>query len=154
MRTESGVWTVAALGALSGVRSLGPSALVAKEMARRTSSMRRKRKGIARWLARGLPLLALGEILFDKAPGAPDRTDATSVLGRMAAGAALGAYVLRRSRALGAVVGGAAAVAATYASFALRSAATRRGQVPGVVAGLLEDGLMATAGSRLARALP
>jgi uncharacterized membrane protein len=107
-----------------------------------------------RWLARGLPVLAFAEALFDKAPAAPDRTDAAAVLGRIAAGAALGAYVLRPSRILGAIVGGAAAAAATYVSFAVRSVATRRGRSPGMVAGLLEDGLVATAGSRLAHALP
>ncbi|HEY2031354.1 MAG TPA: hypothetical protein VGH20_19320 [Myxococcales bacterium] len=140
-----------ALGALSGVRSLTPSAVVARELGSRRRLFRARRKG--GWLRRALEAGAFAEMLVDQAPSAPDRTSGSGLAGRVVFGAILGAVVVEESRIVGALAGGASAWVATWASFGLRSLASRRGKAMGVIGGMVEDAFVVTASRRLARAL-
>jgi uncharacterized membrane protein len=152
MNTQPGIATTAALGALSGVRSLAPSALVAREFGHRPRAFT---YGAGRtWLRRGLQLAALSEMVLDQSPLAPDRTEPLAIAERVTIGAILGATVMEKSRIFGAIVGGLSALAATYASFGVRAFAIRKGKAFGVTAGLLEDAFVFAAGRRLAHALP
>lgn len=72
----------------------------------------------------------------------------------MVFGAILGASVAKDSRMLGALAGGASAWIATWASYGLRSVASRRGKVLGAIGGMVEDAFVVTASRRLAQALP
>lgn len=140
-----------ALGALSGVRSLTPSAVVARELGSRHHLFRSRRRGS--WLRRGLEAGALAEMLLDQSPGAPDRTSGAGLAGRVVFGAILGAAVLERARLLGVLAGGASAFVATWASFGLRSVASRRGKVLGAIGGVVEDALVVSASRTVAQAL-
>jgi uncharacterized membrane protein len=87
-------------------------------------------------------------------PFTPRRTHPVSVAARAASGAVVGAAISPRSRRTGALIAALAAVAGTYAAYGLRRFATERLRIPNALAGLLEDVLVAGAGSRLASALP
>jgi uncharacterized membrane protein len=140
-----------ALGALSGVRSLTPTAVVARELGSRRRLFRSRREGS--WLRGALKAGALAEMLLDQAPNAPDRTSGSGLAGRVAFGAILGAVVAEESRLLGALAGGASAWAATWVSFRLRSLASRRGKVLGAIGGMVEDAFVVGASRKVARAL-
>lgn len=93
--------------------------------------------------------VALGEILTDKTPFVPNRTDSTALLGRAVSGAAAGAAVFKfrqRNILLGAAIGSAAAVGAAYGSFYLRKAIRHRFDLSDRAVGLIEDGVALTAG--------
>jgi uncharacterized membrane protein len=83
-------------------------------------------------------LLAGGELLGDKWSRAPDRIVAAGMLARITTGAFAGAALAPRDRReVGAVVGAATAVGASYLTFHARMRALRRfGQVR---SGLVED---------------
>jgi uncharacterized membrane protein len=122
-----------ALGAVSGSRSLLAPALVARRM---SSSP----------LARILSLLAAGEVVTDKLPSIPARTDALPLMGRLASGAIVGASISKgRYRIPCALTGAAGALAASYALVAARRLATSR-RIPNAVAGTCEDALALAAG--------
>ncbi len=99
--------------------------------------------------------LAATELLGDKLPVAPDRIVLSSLLMRAGSGAMVGAAVFqgnRNSLAKGALVGAAAAVAATYASFYLRKMLRDKTVIADPVLGMLEDALVLGAGLKAARA--
>ncbi|HEU4994135.1 MAG TPA: hypothetical protein VFT29_04920 [Gemmatimonadaceae bacterium] len=86
---------------------------------------------------------ALGELVYDKVPSVPDRTSPASLLGRIMAGALVGAMVAgrtRRKRGESAVVGGFVAFASAHATYRLRRALSAR--LPAVAAALLEDAIV------------
>jgi len=141
----SGSWLRAAgLGWVTGSRLfLGP-ALVA----------RHARRG---WLRRLAYLAAAFELLADKTPFLPNRTEARSLAGRIVSGAGVARRVLRargRDVAAGALaVGAAAAIAGAVVGLRFRLALTRRlggGQLASAIAGAIEDGALISVGRRLA----
>jgi hypothetical protein len=74
------------------------------------------------------------------------------LIGRMVTGGwAAAAHARRGRRVEAAIVGGAAAVAFTFAAFHLRRLATERLHVPNVAAGLIEDGLALAIGALVLR---
>ncbi|MCV2396170.1 hypothetical protein OEB99_17805 [Actinotalea sp. M2MS4P-6] len=99
-----------------------------------------------------LGLAVAGELVGDKLPTTPDRTESLSLVGRAASGA-IGAVVLAR-RAGGApvpaaLVGGAAAVAGSFLGIGWRRGA--RGHLPDLGAALIEDAaVLALAGTACA----
>ena len=128
----------AAIGALSGSRSMAGPAAVAWQL-------------LPAGVARVMPLMVAGEMLADKHPRMPARTMFVPLAGRMMTGAfAAGAGTRGRQRLLAAAAGAAGAVAAAYGlSYLRRYAASRR--IPNVVAGAIEDGLVIAAAALVAR---
>jgi uncharacterized membrane protein len=136
-------------GALAGSRSLSPPALLSLFLARRSpapdhavAQRIRSTQGIIT-----LNTLALGELVADKLPQAPNRTLLPALLGRMITGggsSALLCSLSRRPTWIGGVGGAAAALGATYLTFYLRRWLGR--VLPGSKAtswaGLLEDGIV------------
>ncbi len=101
-------------------------------------------EGVARLLA----LFAGGEMLADKAPFMPNRTDPAPLVGRAVLGSlTAAAYAAHRRRpvALPAAIGGVAAVASTYGAFHLRRWAGEHLDVPDRVLGLIEDAVVVAA---------
>ncbi|HEY0839311.1 MAG TPA: DUF1990 family protein [Vulgatibacter sp.] len=137
-------WRAAGLGALAGVRSLGPPALIAW-----------RREGRRRRLSPLLAALGAGEMVADKFP-IPSRTRPASVVGRAISGAVVGGLSARRRerRGAAALVGATAAVASTYVSGTARAHALRRSRALGYVVAAVEDAVVLGAGSRLAGAAP
>ncbi|RFM26345.1 DUF4126 family protein [Deminuibacter soli] len=98
--------------------------------------------------------LAAGEMCGDKIPGIPNRTDAPGLAGRAVAGGIAGAtlYTAAGQKAFtGALIGGAAAIAATFASFYLRKAIGENCRVPDAACGLAEDALVVTTAALTAK---
>ena len=86
-------------------------------------------------------LLAAGEMMADKTSFVGNRTDPVPQAGRAVIGALVGGVIARQDRQsvwLGAVIGGAAAVAATHIAYQWR----RRLPLSATAGGLLEDALV------------
>jgi len=130
------------IGLTAGARALTPLADVSDALRRGAIS---RDNGAPSWLASpvvaaGAAMLAAGELWGDKLKSAPDRIVLAGIAARLVSGGLAGAALAPRRRALtGAVLGGGAAVAAAYLTFAVRDRAIRRfGQTP---TGLVEDAL-------------
>ena len=139
------------LGAVSGMRSMMAPAVISWS-ARRSgvdleSTPFSAFKGAA--IGRTAVAMVVGELLADKSPFEPNRTDSTALLARAVSGGAAGAAVFKARRSsmlVGALVGAAAAVGAAYGSYYLRKSASRYFQVSDRVVALVEDGIALTAG--------
>jgi len=104
--------------------------------------------------ARAAEAAALGELVADKLPNIPNRTDPGPLLGRAIAGAIVGAAVgdrLDRDRVRYALAGAAIAVLTAQLSFRLRR--TLSDHLPPVAAALAEDVLVVAAATAGASAL-
>lgn len=87
-------------------------------------------------------LLNAAEIIGDKLPATPNRTTLAQTLPRVTSGAFVGAVIFRANRESvlkGALIGGAAALAATYASFYARQYLDKIPYVKDPLVGILED---------------
>ena len=103
-------------------------------------------------LANVAAAFALLELLGDKIPGIPNRTDVGPMLGRVAAGAFIGASVARatgRDRIAGALVGSLFAFAGAQLSFRLRRSLSH--VLPSIVAAAIEDVAVVATARRGAR---
>jgi len=100
-------------------------------------------------------LFAAGEFIYDKVPTVPSRVAPPLLVGRIAAGALVGATVGRRTgrnRAGSAIFGGLVAFASAHATYRMRRALGRR--LPAMAAALVEDAIVAgaaVAGAELLR---
>ncbi|WP_174296696.1 DUF4126 domain-containing protein [Sphingomonas bacterium] len=107
----------------------------------------------AGWAAAATALLAVGELVGDKQKTAPDRIVPIGLAARFMTSALAGmALAPRRERWLGAAVGGATAVVASYPGWRARMAALRRyGQTP---TGFVEDAAVVAGAAAIVRTLP
>ena len=99
-----------------------------------------------------LRLMAAGELIADKLPFTPSRTMPASVIFRAASGALVGAALFadrKRSPLPGALIGAAAAIAATYGAYHLRQAADKKSGLPDPVIALVEDAIAVGGGHLL-----
>jgi uncharacterized membrane protein len=146
------LWRALGLGALSGVRSMSGPAMVALDLELRGKDVISGRKLPFR-LGPPLAALAAAEFVADKLPFTPARTQAASVAARAVSGAFVGSATARKREAklAPALVGAAAAVASTFASFRVRKRGIQHSKRMGYAVALAEDALVAWAGSRLAR---
>jgi uncharacterized membrane protein len=87
-----------------------------------------------------LTALAIGELIFDKLPFAPNRTAIGGLTGRLLSGGMCGAVVVPEDEATGALLGMAGALVASFAGLAIRRRAARASGLPTLVA-VAEDGL-------------
>lgn len=156
-RIDSTLSTAAALGALSGLRSMAAPALLAHELqSEAVGESAFDRLFTSDAFARLLLLLAGGEMVADKTPLVPDRINKVPLLGRAALGclsaAAFAAH--RRERVMpSAAIGAGAALATTFTAFHLRRLATHELRVPDRIVGLVEDGLVLAASRIVAERL-
>jgi uncharacterized membrane protein len=143
----------AAMGAVSGLRSMAGPAIIAT--AARARHLKVDGTALA-WFGspKAAPIvsaLAIGEMIADKLPFMPDRTRPGSLAGRAITGALCGYAVFsrrgRREGAIGAVVGASAALAASWAGFEYR----RRAPLPSIVSALIEDVVATAAGAFVIR---
>ncbi|GAB2850517.1 DUF4126 family protein [Hymenobacter ruber] len=141
--------------ALAGMRSMSAPAFLSHYLSRQPhaglagSSLRFLQKPV---MAQILKALAAGEMVVDKLPTTPNRTAPAGLLGRLLSGALVGAawYKSRHGSALsGGVLGGLAAVAATFVSFALRTGISQQTGTPIALVGVGEDALVVGSGAVL-----
>ncbi len=116
-----------ALGAITGMRSMaGPAALA------------QRYGGIWKPL---LAVMAAGEMIADKAPGIPDRTDPLPLAGRALMGALVGGVIAHEEEGnllLGAALGAATAVLAAHLAYHARKGLP----VSSTLGGMIEDGMV------------
>lgn len=146
---DTGVYIQAAgIGVIAGMRSMSAPAFVSNSFARvRPKHLRKSpfRHLSSPFVSNVLALLAAGEMIADKLPFMPNRTDPPALVGRALNGAfaaAAWAAYNRQSALIGAVTGAAAAIASSFAFFHLRRAATHELEIPDSVAAITEDALV------------
>lgn len=103
-----------------------------------------------------LSVLAAGEMIADKTPFVPDRTDALSLAGRATFAGLCGVVIAehRNTSPLPAALGGSlTAVGSTFLSYTLRKHAGTLTSLPDPLLGMVEDALVLLSASRLAAAL-
>lgn len=148
--------TAAALGAVTGLRSLIGLTLLSRELSDRRRLPRRAGT-LEQWLSDDLVAitlsgLALSEIVADKLPGIPDRVAAAPLFGRGLMGGLVGAVAAGAEyRAAGAALGAAGAVVGAYVGWFLRREAGRATMLPDAFVALVEDAVAITAGRELIR---
>jgi uncharacterized membrane protein len=141
----------AAMGAVAGLRSMSAPAMVSQVAKAGEIAMGHPELDFLHSpkTAYAMTALAVGEVIADKLPFMPKRTQGTSLLGRAIAGGLSGAAISsskRKSPFWGALAGAAGAIAATYAFYHLRRAAQEKLHVPDAVAAILEDAIVAGGG--------
>ena len=153
MRSDLKLYARAAgLGVIAGLRSMTAPALVSRGSAIKglfNGNASEQPKWGTRTAAMFLGALAVGEMVFDKMPMAPNRTMPGSVLFRAASGALVGATLFaanREDRTRGAIAGAIGAVAATYGAYYLRKELGEKWHVPDPVLGLVEDAIAVGSG--------
>jgi uncharacterized membrane protein len=134
----------AALGVVAGMRSMAaPAALSRHLVTDPTVPTGVLDDLLSRPAApRVLGVISAAEHVADKLPFIPARTDPGPLAGRIAAGALCGWVLARRagdSAVGGAVIGGLAAAAATFAFYHLRRALTTDVGLPDVAVAVAED---------------
>ena len=143
------------MGLVGGQRAMTPLATVAIAAAR--GELPRDNGAPAllghRFAAAGAALLAVGEMAGDKQKTAPDRIVPIGLAARFVTSAIAGmALAPRKQRWLGAMVGGATAVAASYPGWRARCAAMARyGQTS---TGFIEDAAVVAGAAAIVRTLP
>ncbi|MCC2547395.1 DUF4126 family protein [Hymenobacter sp. BT175] len=148
-------WRTVGLGLIAGMRSMSAPALLSSALRRHPSSrlahssfslLQQKGGG------RGLKLLAAAEMVGDKLPQMPDRTEPISIAGRALSGAVVGAVLYKlgyRKLVSGALLGGAAAVAGTFGAYYLRRAVNEKTSLQEPTAGFLEDAVVVGLGNAI-----
>jgi len=89
-----------------------------------------------------LKTMAAGEVVMDKMPFMPNRTDAAPLLGRIAMGGLVGAAVSKDKWVQGAAAGAVGAALSAYAIFHIRKALHEDRHIPNVVLGMVEDAIV------------
>ena len=143
MTTSSVVVMAFAIGLIAGLRSMTAPALVSwaahlKWIELQNSPLSFLSSTAAAYI---LTLGAIGELIVDKFPSAPNRTDAFGLIARAVTGAVSGAALCttaNRSLALGAILGAAGGIIGGFAGYQIRTRLVRALEAPLVVA-LLED---------------
>jgi uncharacterized membrane protein len=146
----------AAIGAVSGLRTFTGPAIISQAANRNILCLKRTPLS---WLASDraeliAAILACSELLADKLPFMPNRTDPPALAARFVAGAICGAAISQKHKRSwfkhkrngwlpGAIAGGAAALAASYAGYQYR----KHVKLPPILAAVLEDGVAIGVGS-------
>jgi uncharacterized membrane protein len=135
---------------------MGPALLSRRLRQRPLRRLGRSRLGFMQSsrTAKVLTLLAAGELLGDKLPGAPNRISPPALAGRTLSGALIGATLATRQRyprRTGASVGAVSAVLGTYVTYYLRQRLGQTTGFPDPVWAVLEDALVISLGRRLLR---
>lgn len=150
-RDDTVLLTSAALGAIAGMRSMAAPALLTHEFAEDGDAEEfgpLERVLTSERTSQLLTVLAGGEMLADKTPYVPDRTNPAPLIGRAVIGSlSAAAFAVRRRYPplLPAAIGALSAVASTYAAFHARKFIKERFSIPDRVIGLAEDAIVMAA---------
>jgi len=96
-----------------------------------------------------LKIAAGGEMLMDKLPFMPARTDAAPLLGRVVIGGLVGAAVSKDKWMQGSVVGALGALVTTYVMYYIRKTLHEEQHIPDVILGVAEDALVVKAANTI-----
>ncbi len=145
-----------ALGVMAGMRSMSAPALISQVARKGQLAVEGSKLGFlnSRGAISTTALLALGEIVADKLPSAPARTNAGSLITRAVSGAFSGAVLCsakKKSPWLGAFYGTLGALGGTFAAYHLRRSVEQNLKLPDVVVAVAEDAVVAASAFLIAR---
>ena len=154
-QTDFDVYVVAAaLGAVAGLRALTAPALLSYFASRPENSEFKDNFLASPKIAAVLGLLAAGELIGDKLPSTPNRTEPPGLIARVISGATVGGSVCaarKKSLRTGIVIGALSAVAAAYIGQNIRREIAQRSSIPSAAIGAVEDALAVGIGIRALR---
>ncbi|HEY7096263.1 MAG TPA: DUF4126 family protein [Terriglobales bacterium] len=156
MKRSSVLALSAAIGALAGLRTLTPPAVLGQTLRRQCWHPRRQPlKLLARAkVADTLTSMAASELVTDKMPSTPSRLTLIPMTARVASGALCGAAVCMaagESGDKGAIAGAAGAILGAYAGYHLRQILAA--ELPDIAAALIEDAIAVSGSVAVASAL-
>ena len=139
------------IGVIAGLRTMTAPAVVAWAANRHWLNLHSSPLALMGSTAAAIVLTlgALGELVVDKLPSTPKRTQLLGLIGRSVFGGLSGAAVAvsgAQSIALGAVLGVAGAIAGTFGGYEVRKRVVRALKVPDFVIALLEDAVAIAGG--------
>ena len=150
-------WQVLGIGTLAGMRTSSAPA-IASQILSHHHSKRLERSPLnfmqSKTVANVLTVLSVSEVIMDKLPTTPNRTNPGGLIFRGLSGALAGASIYKASGnnvLTGTLVGAVAAVTSTYISFFLRKSIVKNTSVIDPIIGALEDALVIGAGVGLAQ---
>jgi len=159
MTTEAQAYAGAtALGVMAGMRSMSAPALISQVARKGQLAVEGSKLAFlnSRGALSATALLALGELIADKLPVTPARTDAGPLIARAVSGAFSGAVLCsakKRSPWLGALYGTLGALGGTFAAYHLRRSVEQNLKLPDVVVAVAEDAVVASSAFLIARQL-
>ncbi len=145
----------AGIGLVAGMRSMSAPALTSHYLSKEPSLFLSSSplKGIASpTTANVLKFMALGEMIVDKLPGVPSRTDLGPLAARAVSGGVCAAAICAAEGeppGVGAAIGAASAVASAFFFYTLRRNFGRATGIPDAVSALAEDTLALGIGVRV-----
>lgn len=144
--TRSNLFRALALGIVAGMRSQMPGAALAFRQPDAPLSAGWRSWPILRntWGRRGLMLAGAGEMIGDKLPATPNRTDANALAGRLLFGAVAGLAIGSEGRGKGTLVRGAIAgtlgsAIGTFGGYRTRKALVNMTGLPDPAVAVVED---------------
>jgi uncharacterized membrane protein len=138
-------WQTLSLGILAGMRTFAAPVVVSHILSNHpakalSGSPLKFMQSIK--VATGLKIAAIGELVGDKLPFTPNRTEAGGVIGRCLSGALAGATIYKansKNMAIGVLIGSAAAFASTFGCYFLRKTIVKNTHIDDPWIGALED---------------
>ena len=148
--------SAAAIGAIAGMRAMSAPAVISQAVRKGELAVEGSKLGFLNTSGAlsVSALLAVGELIADKLPATPNRTDVGPLVVRTMSGGLSGAVIFsarKKSPWAGALVGALTAVGAAYAAFHLRRSIKEKLHVPDLVLAAAEDALVARGGLFIAR---
>ena len=133
---------VISIGTVAGLRAMLAPALLSYAALKHRKSDAGDSIFASRGAAATLGLLAVGELVGDKLPNTPNRTEPLGLSARIASGAVGGGIICsqrKKSVPLGIALGALTAVAAAYAGQNIRRAIAEQTEVHSSIVGAVED---------------
>ena len=155
---DNAVKLSAGLGAIAGMRTTIAPAVVSHYLSKNPKSALAKSKLAfmqSPTAAVVTKALSLAEMTTDKLPGTSDRIILPQTLPRVLSGALVGAVIFQASKQKitnGILIGGAAALVATFASFYIRKYLSKVPYVKDPLLGAAEDYVAVSSGASLMKA--
>jgi uncharacterized membrane protein len=146
MTTDRVLALAAGIGVVAGLRAMTAPAAVSVVAHRNALPLGHSKLHFLQSTASAslTTVAALGELVTDKLPSTPNRTDPPSLAARIVSGAVCGAAFAasaKRSITAGALVGGLGAIAGTFAGYELRRRIRTEFDVPDLPVALAEDAI-------------
>ena len=146
-----------AIGVIAGLRSMTAPAVVSWAAEQKWVRVRNRRLAFFKQKRSSLfvTALAAGEMVMDKLPIAPNRTEPLSLAWRVLTGGLSGGVLCasKRNIAKGAILGAVGAVAGTFAGFHARRAVRDKLHVTDRIVAAAEDAVAVGAGILVARSV-
>ncbi|MBL3658014.1 DUF4126 family protein [Fulvivirga sediminis] len=129
------------LGAVTGLRSMLGPAMLCFYLNREPQSFKRRALKLSS-LQKVTTVMAVGELIGDKLPFAPDRVNPTALAGRALMGALVGAILFKdggKSAYRGGIIGGVTAMLAAGVGYYLRKKVGQATEIEDPYLGAAED---------------